>query len=50
MNQDIIGTLGKIEDWSGSVQISACQGLEMPGQASPNKQSESLAEKQEVPI
>ena len=26
----IIGDIAKIEDWSGSVQISTCQGLDLP--------------------
>ena len=50
VDQDIIGDIAKIEDWSESVQISTCQGLDLPGQASPNKQSKSLVAKQEVPI
>ena len=50
MNQDIIGDIAKLEDWSGSVQISTCQGLDLPRQASPNKQSESPVAKQEVPL
>ena len=38
----IIGDIATFEDWSGSVQICNSQGLDMPRQASPNKQSESL--------
>ena len=50
INQDITGDIAQIEHWSGSVQKSTCQGLNLPGQASRNKQSESLVAKQEVPI
>ena len=42
INRDIIGDTATIEDWSGSVSLSNSQGLDLPGQASPNKQSESL--------
>ena len=41
-SQDIIGDIAKIKDWSGSVQISNSQGLDLPRQASPKKQTESL--------
>ena len=47
---DIIGDIANIEDLSRSVLTSTCQGLDLPGQASRNKQSESLAEKQGVSI
>ena len=49
-NRDIIGDITKIEDWSGSVKRSTCQGLDLSGQASRNKQSDSLVAKQGVPI
>ena len=46
--EETTGDIAKIEDLSGPVQISTGSGF--AGQASRNKQSESLAEKQEVPI
>ena len=41
-DRDIPGDIAKIEDPSGSVQMSNSHNLDLPGQASPNKQSESL--------
>ena len=45
INRDIIGDIAKFEDWSRSVALSNCQGLDLPGHASPTKQSESLGGK-----
>ena len=42
VHRDIAGDIAKIEDPSGSVQTSNSHNLDLPGQASPNKQSESL--------
>ena len=43
VERDIIEDIAELEDRSLSIQLSTCQGLDLPGQASPNKQSESLA-------
>ena len=48
--QHLEETFAQIEYWAGSVQISTCHGLDLPGQASQNKQSEGLVANQEVPI
>ena len=42
INRGIIGDIAKIEDWSRSVSASNSHGLDLPGQASPTKQSEGL--------
>ena len=42
IHQDISGDIAKIDEWSGSAQISNSQGLDLPGQARSNKQSKSL--------
>ena len=49
-SRHIDGDIAQIEYWSGSVQISSCQGPDLSGQASLDDRSGILVAKQGVPI